>query len=62
VCKVSLSVQLTEIPEVAVRRIFLKQQSDSFCGKCLLLKAYKLQAVSASFKTELESQAALVLL
>ena len=30
--------------------------------KCLLLKAYKLQAISASFKTELQSQAVLVLL
>ena len=32
VCKVSLSVQPTELPEVAVRWIFFKQQSGLFCG------------------------------
>ena len=32
VCKVSLSVQPTELTEVAVRWIFLKQQSGLFCG------------------------------
>lgn len=62
VCKGSFSAQPTELREVALRWIFPKTTIWRILWKCLLLKAYKLQAVSTSFKTVLQLRAVVVLL